>query len=235
MDGHSVGNRQGVILFTKTRGCGTAGRTRGVIILHLRATSNEFLYKRLDLPCIIYAGINFPSWLYLLCKFSCVCLWVRPWFSTSGYSIQRKHPTGHHAYETSVWLTGGRSYPSSLVNYIPGTAASYVLTYQGEVCRCVKPSQQAGKEALSFSGSSTAETEKQPWGKSGDFRAQRASLFTYFKSRTSIKRFTFQRLFLLSNSQTKEAQSYRWENRGQNEWGMGEQRLPAQFLCEGWV
>lgn len=125
MDGHSVGNRQRVILFTETRGCGTAGRTRGVIILHLRATSNEFLYKRLDLPCIIYAGINFPSWLYLLCKFSCVCLWVRPWFSTSGYSILRKHPTGHHAYETSVWLTGSRSYPSSLVNYIPGTAASY--------------------------------------------------------------------------------------------------------------
>lgn len=136
MDDHSLGNRHGVILFTKTQGCGTAGRTRGVIILHLRATSNEFLYKRLDLPCIIYAGINFPSWLYLLCKFPSVCLWVRPRFSTSGYSILRKGPTGHHAYETSVWFTGSRSYPSFPVNYIPGTTRSHVLPYQGEVGRC---------------------------------------------------------------------------------------------------
>lgn len=63
---------KGVILYTKAQGSGTAGRKRDVIILHLRATSNEFLHKRLHLPCIIYASINFPSWLYLLCKFSCL-------------------------------------------------------------------------------------------------------------------------------------------------------------------
>lgn len=147
MDGHSVGNRQGVVLFTKTRGCGTAGRTRGVITLHLRATSNEFLYKRLDLPCIIYASINFPSWFYLLCRFSSVCLWVRPRFSPSGYSILRKSPTGHHAYETSVWFTGSRPYPSSPVNYIPGTAASPCSHLSGR-CTQVCETQSASREEL---------------------------------------------------------------------------------------
>lgn len=45
MDGHSAGNIQGVISYTRALGCGTAGRKRRVIILHLGAAGNKFLHK----------------------------------------------------------------------------------------------------------------------------------------------------------------------------------------------
>lgn len=136
---------RGVISYTRAPGCGTAGRKRRVIILHLGATSNEFLHKGLDLPCIIYASINFPSWLYLLCKFSSVCLWARPWFSTSGYSLLWRGPTGHvHNKQVAGFTVATFSLPVKL--YPWDNSEFMVSPSHSDACRCVKPYQQEEKK-----------------------------------------------------------------------------------------
>ena len=143
--------------------CGTAGRKKGVITLHLGATGNEFPHKGLDLLCIIYASINFPSWLYWLCKFS--HLWARPWFSTSAYSLRGGAPQGTTNIKQAAGFDGARSHLPFLLDYIPGTAVSsgsHLVTVMHEgVWNQIDKRERGTGGSL---GGSFGETEKPPSG-----------------------------------------------------------------------
>lgn len=148
MDGHSAANRRGVISYTRAPGCGTAVRKRRGITLHLRATGNELLHKGLDLPCIIYASINFPSCLYLLCKFSPVCLWARPWFSTSGCEAPLYCGGALQGTMHNKQIAGFTVATSSLpVKLYPWDCSKFTVSpSHGDACRCVKPNKQEEKK-----------------------------------------------------------------------------------------
>lgn len=61
MDGLSACNRQGVISYTRALGCGTAGKKRRVIILHLGAAGKEFLHKDQICRVLFMLASIFPA------------------------------------------------------------------------------------------------------------------------------------------------------------------------------
>lgn len=124
MDGHSAGNRQGVISYTRALGCGTAGRKRRVIILHLGAAGNEFLHKDQIYHVLFMLASIFPAGSIY---------WANSPLSVYGQGhgsaplvtlYCRGAPQGTIQIKQVAGFTRSRLHPPFLLNYIPETAES---------------------------------------------------------------------------------------------------------------